>query len=114
MIGLSEMLRETLTGRFGVAYRARTTEELSADSQLRELLGIEHFEQFIRLFDQIDQLKFGPHRTNHQPEALVQELAEWGPRVDIMVTRLRAKASGKVSGQAAPARATLKRRARTF
>ncbi|HKI17023.1 MAG TPA: hypothetical protein VKA15_04055 [Isosphaeraceae bacterium] len=93
LIGLSGSLRAALTDRFGTSYRARTTEELSADLELGQLLGGESFEQLIQFLDQIDRIKFAPVRTPNRQHALEQDLAEWEPRVRDLVTQIREKPS---------------------
>jgi hypothetical protein len=95
LIGLAGSLREALTDRFGASYRARTIEELAADRELTELLGGELFEQLNHFLDQIDRLKFAPVRTPHHQHVLEQELVDWEPRVKNLMTRIRAKPSGK-------------------
>jgi hypothetical protein len=97
LIGLSGSLRAALTDRFGTSYRARTTEELGADGELGELLGVERFEQLIQFLDQIDRLKFAPVRALHHQHALEKELVEWEPRVMSLATQIRAKPSGKAA-----------------
>jgi len=112
LIGLSGSLREALTDRFGASYRARTTEELSADGQLGELLGGELFEQLIHFLDEIDQLKFAPVRTPHHQHALEQELVEWEPRVKNLMTQIRDKPSGEANPKRIRRRWDLTRRRR--
>jgi hypothetical protein len=91
LIGLSGSLREALSDRFGPAYRARTIEELFADSQLGEALGVEPLEQLTHFLVQVDQLKFAPERANRDQQVLQLELAEWTPRVASLTTQIRAK-----------------------
>jgi hypothetical protein len=87
LVALSETIRDDLTTRFGTSWRAKTTEELSGDGQLEQLLGPELFAELIRFLDQIDRLKFARARTNHQHELLEQEIVIWEP----MVANLRGK-----------------------
>ncbi len=47
--------------QFGVSCRAKTTEELSADERLAELLGADAFQELMQFLDRIDLLKFAPH-----------------------------------------------------
>ena len=93
LIGLSGTLRAALTDRFGISYRARTVEELSADGALGELLGAQFLEHLIDFLDQADELKFAPARTPHDQRTLEQELIEWEPRVRNLATRIREKRS---------------------
>jgi hypothetical protein len=95
-VALSQSIRETLTSQFGTSWRAKTTEELSSDGELEQVLGKEPLEELIRFLDQVDRLKFAPERPSHQLAALDDELAAWKPRVADLLEKLRAKANGRV------------------
>jgi hypothetical protein len=93
LIGLSGSLREALVDRFGPSYRARTVEELFADTQLGDHLGAEKLELLARFLRQVDQLKFAPERAPREEAVLEHELSDWAPRVEDMRMRIRVKAA---------------------
>ncbi|MFI5457230.1 MAG: hypothetical protein ACHRXM_17430 [Isosphaerales bacterium] len=94
-VALSDSIREVLIRQFGTAWRAKTTEELSADAQLEHALGREPLQELIRFLDQVDHLKFAPERSNHHDESLQQELATWQPRVADLLKTIQAKPDGR-------------------
>jgi len=94
-VALSDSIREALIRQFGTAWRAKTTEELSADAQLEHALGREPLQELIRFLDQVDRLKFAPERSNRHDESLQQELATWKPRVADLLTQIQAKPDGR-------------------
>ena len=47
LVALSHSIRGLLTNQFGTAWRAKTTEELSAEPQLAELLGHDELQVLI-------------------------------------------------------------------
>ncbi len=98
-VALSQSIRETLTAQFGTSWRAKTTEELSADSQLEQVLGKEPLEELIRFLDQVDRLKFAPERPRHHVDSLDDELAAWKPKVADLVEKIRAKANGRIKSK---------------
>ena len=98
-VALSQSIRETLTAQFGTSWRAKTTEELSADSQLEQVLGKEPLEELIRFLDQVDRLKFAPERPRHHVDSLDDELAAWKPKVTDLVEKIRAKGNGRIKSK---------------
>jgi hypothetical protein len=91
LVGLSESIRDALTAQFGSSCRAKTTEELSADERLAQLLGDEGFRELIRFLDRIDLVKFAPERSANNGEALGDLLSDWEPRVATLSARIRIK-----------------------
>ncbi len=91
LVALSHSMRDVLANQFGSAWRAKTTEELSAEPQLAERLGPDQLQELIRFLDQVDQLKFAPRRSNHHHESLERELAAWEPRVADLKKKIQAK-----------------------
>ncbi len=91
LVGLSETIRDALTAQFGNSFRAKTTEELSADERLIVLLGDDGFRELMQFLDRIDRLKFAPVRPAEQDEDLSQVLAVWEPLVSALAARIRAK-----------------------
>jgi len=94
-VALSDSIREALIRQFGTAWRAKTTEELSADAQLAHALGREPLQELIRFLDQVDHLKFAPERSNHHDESLQQALATWTPQVADLLKKIQAKRDGR-------------------
>jgi hypothetical protein len=103
-VALSDSIREALIGRFGTAWRAKTTEELSADKALEDALGREPLQELIRFLDQVDHLKFAPERSNHHDESIQQELATWKPRVADLLKKIQAKPDGQSRMKSAESR----------
>jgi uncharacterized protein (TIGR03382 family) len=95
LVGLSESIRDALTAQFGTACRAKTTEELSADDRLAQLLGDEDFRELIRFLDRIDLVKFAPERRGNHDEALGELISAWEPRVATLGARIRVKPRGR-------------------
>ena len=95
LVALSHSMRDVLTNQFGTAWRAKTTEELSAEPRLAEVLGHDQLRELIRFFDQVDQLKFAPERSNHRDESLERELAAWEPRLADLQKKIQAKPAGR-------------------
>jgi hypothetical protein len=91
LVALSESIRDALTSQFGTSCRAKTTEELSADQRLEQLLGNQDHGELIRFLDQIDHLKFALDRSDLHDEALQQALTAWEPRIATLRDRLRVK-----------------------
>jgi hypothetical protein len=91
LVGLSESIRDALTVQFGSSCRAKTTEELSTDDRLAQLLGEESFRELIQFLDRIDLLKFAPDRSGNHEEALGDLLSAWEPRVTTLSARIRVK-----------------------
>jgi hypothetical protein len=96
LVALSDSIRQDLTNRFGTAWRAKTTEELSADSLLVQALGRQHLDELIRFLDQIDRLKFAPARLDREDGALEAALSSWEPRVTELRAKLRTKRRGRL------------------
>ena len=89
LVGLSETIRDAMTAQFGSSFRAKTTEELSADERLVQLLGEEGFGDLMRFLDRIDRLKFASERSDDRGEELSQALATWEPLVTALAARIR-------------------------
>jgi hypothetical protein len=96
LVALSHSMRDALTNQFGTAWRAKTTEELSAEPRLAEVLGADQLEELIRFLDQIDQLKFAPERSNHHHESLERELEAWEPRLADLKKKIQAKSETRL------------------
>ncbi len=77
LLSLAVQARENLATRFGPSLRARTTEEIAADTQVKEALGDEHFASLVRLLATADHWKFALPPENGQTEALLEELPHW-------------------------------------
>jgi hypothetical protein len=89
LVGLSETIRDALTSQFGSSFRAKTTEELSADERLVQLLNAEGFRELMQFLDRIDRLKFAAERSEDHDEALGEALKTWEPRVTSLAARIR-------------------------
>jgi hypothetical protein len=103
LVALSTSTKNALASRFGSTWRAKTTEELAAESPLRDVLGPEMLGQLIEFLDRIDRLKFAPERPYHNGQSLPEELAAWDPRVAGLIARIEAKANGRHDKQASRA-----------
>ena len=90
LVGLSETIRDALTAQFGSSFRAKTTEELSADERLILLLGEDGFRELMQFLDRIDRVKFAPVRPADQDEELSQALTIWEPLMTVLASRIRA------------------------
>ena len=91
LVGLSETIRDALTAQFGSSFRAKTTEELSADERLVELLGEVGFRELMQFLDRIDRLKFARERSDDHDDELSQTLTTWEPLVTALAARIRAR-----------------------
>jgi hypothetical protein len=110
LLALAQSIREAMNTRFGAPWRAKTTEELSVDAELEQVIGREGLEELIRFLDQVDRLKFAPERLNHRHESLERELAAWQPKLTALKARIEAREAGRrKTGNAAPPRAVLQR-----
>jgi hypothetical protein len=106
LVGLSVTVRDALTAQFGVSCRAKTTEELSADERLAELLGAEGFRELMQFLDRIDLLKFAPERSDRRDEELDEVLEAWEPRVTALAARIRVKPRARPRTRAAQPNST--------
>lgn len=97
LLTLSASIRNALTQELGTAWRAKTTEEVSADARLEELIGAEHLQELGRFLDYVDHLKFAPESSNHHEEVLEQALLSWRPRVSILTTEIQTKPKGRLN-----------------
>jgi len=113
LVALADSIREALIGQFGTAWRAKTTEELSADQELEHALGREPFQELIRFLDQVDHLKFAPERSNRHDESIQQELATWKPRVAELLKKIQAKRDGRSKMKSAESRELNSRKGRS-
>jgi hypothetical protein len=95
LVGLSETIRDALTAQFGHSCRAKTTEELSADERLSQLLGEEDFRHLIVFLDRIDLLKFAPDRSENHDEGLDELLRTWETRMTALAARIRVKSRAR-------------------
>jgi hypothetical protein len=77
LLALAEEVRGTLISRFGPAMRARTTEEIAADPQVKESLGADRLGPLIRLLAEADRWKFATLPGNGHEELLLQDLPGW-------------------------------------
>lgn len=91
LLDLSETLRDALTTELGLSFRARTTEELSGDEQLAQLLGEEGFRDLLQFLDRIDRVKFARERPADQDEELGRDLMAWEPRITSITARIRSR-----------------------
>jgi hypothetical protein len=90
-LSLAVQARETLATRFGPSLRARTTEEIAADPQVKEALGDDHFAALIRLLSTADHWKFASPPGNGQTESLLEELPHWSAWQGTLLSRPPAK-----------------------
>lgn len=60
MIVWSDNVRDALVERFGPAWRAKTTEEISTDERLADALGSEQATQLLVFLNEADRAKFAP------------------------------------------------------
>jgi hypothetical protein len=91
LVGLSETIRDALADQFGHSLRAKTTEELSADERLIQLLGEEGFRELMQFLDRVDRIKFAPEPPADQVEALREACTTWEPVMTALVERIRAR-----------------------
>jgi hypothetical protein len=77
LLNLAGQIREALATRLGPSMRARTTEEIAADPQLREALGDKHFDPSIQFLAMADRWKFAPAPENGREKILHDELPGW-------------------------------------
>jgi hypothetical protein len=57
--------------------RARTTEEIAADRQLKDALGDQHIDPLIQLLATADRWKFASAPENGPSESLHEDLSRW-------------------------------------
>ncbi len=91
LLNLAGQIREDLAARFGPSLRARTTQEIAADLEVREVLGVEHLEPMIRLLYLADYCKFAALPENGEQQALDGEISAWTALRTDLVARLAAK-----------------------
>jgi hypothetical protein len=77
LVMMAGRARETLAERFGPALLARTTEEIAADSQLREALGDPRFDSLVRLLATADRRKFATLPGAGVEEVYPEDLSQW-------------------------------------
>ena len=95
LVALSMSTKNALAARFGPTWRAKTTEELAAEPTLAEVLGPEPLRELIEFLDRIDRLKFAAERSNYIRQPLENELADWNPRIAVLISRIEAKSNGR-------------------
>jgi hypothetical protein len=76
-LNLAGKVREALASRFGPALRARTTEEIAADPQVREVIGETQVRTLTQFLATADRWKFAPPPQNGQEEDLREVLSTW-------------------------------------
>lgn len=109
-IGLSGTIRDALTAKFGQSFRARTTEELSTDARLIELLGDEGFRELILFLDRVDRIKFAPEGPAGKEVDLVEQWATWEPLITILIDRIHSGPRRRTSPLDQPRRRTRRSR----
>jgi hypothetical protein len=77
LLSLAAKVREDLATRFGPSLRARTTEEIVADSAIREALGDGNLEPLTHLLITADRWKFASEPSNGREESLLEDLSNW-------------------------------------
>ena len=77
LLNMAGQVRESLAARFGPSIRARTTEEIAADEQLRDALGESQFGPLLQLLATADRWKFASPAGNGEDQALLEDLARW-------------------------------------
>jgi hypothetical protein len=77
LLNLADEVRGTLITRFGPAMRARTTEEIAADPQVKDVLGAERLDPLIRLLAEADRWKFANQPGNGREQSLLTDLSGW-------------------------------------
>src|SRR5262245_54707686 len=70
LLRLAALVRQSLESEFGPSVRARTTEEIAADAQIKEALGEDRLDPLIHLLALADQWKFATVASNGREESL--------------------------------------------
>jgi hypothetical protein len=91
LLNLAGQIREDLVARFGPSLRALTTEEVAADLQVKEVLGVEHLEPLIRLLTLADRCKFSAVPENGDQQSILEEISAWEALHGGLMARLAAK-----------------------
>ena len=91
LLNLAGQIREDLAARFGPSFRARTTQEIAADLEVKEVIGVEHLEPMIRLLSLADHCKFAALPENGDQQTLGDEISAWTALRTDLVARLAAK-----------------------
>ena len=81
LVAQSSSLRDALAHHFGLAWRAKTIEELASEPQLAAVLDTDELRDMIRFLDEVDRLKFAPERSDQHHERLAHHLQSWQPRL---------------------------------
>ena len=89
VVELSDTFRETLVGRFGEAWRAKTTEEIAQEPQLHEALGTDAAGGLLAFLHIADLAKFAGDR-----------LPGYLPEVELALQRAEASAAEWVAALA--------------
>ena len=74
LVALSHSIRTSLSLRFGVAYLAKTSEELANDRQLSKALCPADLQRFIEILELIDSVKFSADEHSH---AVTSDQVDW-------------------------------------
>ncbi len=77
VVALAETARAALVARFGAPWRARTTEEVAADSGLVEALGAGTVERLVALLRAADRSKFAVESPDLQRDDDAEAWALW-------------------------------------
>jgi hypothetical protein len=91
LLDLAGQIREDLVARFGPSLRAHTTEEIAADLQVKEVLGVEHLEPVIRLLALADRCKFAAPPENGDQQSIRDQIWAWEALRSGLIARLAAK-----------------------
>jgi hypothetical protein len=82
LLALCEQVRGTLSSRFGPGLRARTTEEIAVDPEIRQHIGAEHFERVTALLRSGDRLKFARQGVAVEVVDQLDDYATWATSLD--------------------------------
>ncbi|MBV8487871.1 MAG: hypothetical protein JO161_06295 [Planctomycetaceae bacterium] len=96
LLNLACQIREDLAARFGPSLRAQTTQEIAADLEVKEVLGVEHFEPMICLLALADRVKFATLPENGDEESILDEISAWEALRVSLMARLAAKPQREV------------------
>lgn len=91
LLNLACQIRDDLAARFGPSLRAQTTQEIAADLEVKEVLGVEHFELVIRLLTLADYYKFAALSENSDQQAIREAISAWKAVRNGLMARLAAK-----------------------
>jgi hypothetical protein len=104
LVAYSLSIRETLADQFGIAWRAKTTQELATEARLLEVLGREQLDELIRFLELVDHLKFAPERASNHQESLESVLANWEKPITAFTKLIQTKTERRQKPATADAR----------